>query len=104
MPSQLYWNVCRNTLYERTQRNLVIAMARVFQQRDKNGMFPDSIVNLPIDPWDGAPLRYRKTEKGFVLYSVGEKGDYDGVDRKDDIRRIYRIEFPLVKIPLPKFD
>jgi hypothetical protein len=35
---------------------------------------------LGVDPWDatGARLRYRRTEQGFVLYSVGQNGVDDG--------------------------
>jgi len=49
------------------------------------GGLPDSLERLvpvyletvPRDPFDGAPLRYRKLAPGFVVYSVGE-------DEKDD--------------------
>jgi hypothetical protein len=35
---------------------------------------------MPIDPWDPAeePLRYRRTEDGYVLYSVGPNQVDDG--------------------------
>jgi len=38
---------------------------------------PAYLAAVPEDPFSGAPLRYRRTERGFVVYSVGE-------DRKDD--------------------
>lgn len=55
--------------------------------RAKHGSYPASLsdlspgtlTKLPDDPFSpGAPLRYRKTEKGFVLYSVGPDGIDDG--------------------------
>ena len=33
---------------------------------------------VPIDPFDGQPLRYKKLAPGYVVYSIGEKGDGDG--------------------------
>ena len=39
-------------------------------------MAPGFIDEVPIDPFDGKPLRYRTLEEGFVIYSVAE----DGVD------------------------
>ena len=33
---------------------------------------------IPLDPFDGQPLRYRKLAKGYVVYSVGEDGKDDG--------------------------
>jgi len=30
------------------------------------------------DPFDGAPLRYRRLEKSYVIYSVGQDGHDDG--------------------------
>jgi hypothetical protein len=39
---------------------------------------------VPIDPFDGQPLRYKKLAQGYVVYSVGEKGDGTG-SRQDDL-------------------
>ena len=38
---------------------------------------PDFLPSVPLDPFNGEPLRYLSTNDGFVVYSVG-------VDRKDD--------------------
>jgi hypothetical protein len=40
-------------------------------------LVPEFLPRLPVDYADRQPLRYRRTEKGYVLYSVG-------VDGKDD--------------------
>ena len=29
---------------------------------------------LPVDPFNGRPLRFKKLSPGYVIYSVGEKG------------------------------
>ena len=33
--------------------------------------------SVPLDPFDGQELRYKKLERGFVIYSIGE-------DQKDN--------------------
>ncbi|MEI2727116.1 MAG: hypothetical protein V9H26_27560 [Verrucomicrobiota bacterium] len=37
---------------------------------------PAFLAVVPADPFTGEPLRYRRTDKGFVIYSV----DRDGLD------------------------
>jgi hypothetical protein len=41
-------------------------------------LVPDFLPALPVDRFDGAPLRYRLFEGRPVLYSVGADGDDDG--------------------------
>jgi hypothetical protein len=61
--------------------NAALAAER-YRQTHKH--WPDSLDKLcprflsaiPIDPFDGAPLRYRRVEDGAVIYSVGN----DGID------------------------
>ncbi|MBX3439827.1 MAG: hypothetical protein KF861_20220, partial [Planctomycetaceae bacterium] len=64
--------------------------------RAANGHFPDTLEELvpddldavPLDFYTGDPLKYRRTDAGFVLYSVGENGIDDGgftVRNRDDI-------------------
>ena len=38
---------------------------------------PEHMVAVPMDPFDGKPLRYRKAGNGYILYSIGR-------DLKDD--------------------
>lgn len=40
-------------------------------------LVPDYLPKIPLDPWDGQPLRMRHADGGVILYSVGE-------DRVDD--------------------
>jgi hypothetical protein len=39
---------------------------------------PDLLVAVPLDPFDGALLRYRQLKDGAVIYSVGPDGKDDG--------------------------
>jgi hypothetical protein len=68
---------------------------------------PDLLPAVPTDPYDGQPLRYRRTETGVVVYSVGpDRTDNDGrlsVDGKPDTDIGYRLfdVRPLIKAPKP---
>ncbi len=41
-------------------------------------LVPKFIEAVPIDPFDGRPLRYKKREKGYTVYSIGEDGEDNG--------------------------
>jgi len=41
-------------------------------------LVPQYLEQVPIDPFDGRPIRYRRTEPGYVLYSIGEDGQDSG--------------------------
>ncbi len=54
--------------------------------RDRQSQLPKNLAGLtpaflsvvPADPFTGEPLRYRRTDKGFVIYSVDRDGHDDG--------------------------
>jgi hypothetical protein len=54
--------------------------------RQNNHRLPEGLKDLtpqfmeavPIDPFDGKPIRYRKLERGYVIYSVDADGRDDG--------------------------
>ena len=48
-------------------------------------MAPDPLPAVPADPYDGRPLRYRRTDGEYVVYSVGPDGRDDGGDAGKDI-------------------
>jgi hypothetical protein len=63
----------------------VTALATERYRRDKGhwpealtDLIPDFLVQVPIDPYNGGPLRYRRLEDGVVVYSVGPDGQDDG--------------------------
>jgi hypothetical protein len=39
---------------------------------------PNYLRSIPADPFDGEPMRYRKTGEGYVLYSIGQNLKNDG--------------------------
>jgi hypothetical protein len=64
----------------------LIALAVEHYRLRHGGQLPQSLKDLPLDllpavppdPFDGAELRYRKLEHGFVVYSVGKDLGDDG--------------------------
>src|SRR5262249_47715700 len=58
------------------------------RHRRQHAAWPQSLADLvptylqavPLDPFDGQPLRFRRTDAGAVVYSVGEDGRDDGGD------------------------
>lgn len=43
-----------------------------------DALVPDLMPSLPKDPFGGKSLRFKKLEKGYAVYSVGENGKDDG--------------------------
>jgi hypothetical protein len=43
-----------------------------------DALTPDYLQQVPRDPFDGAPLRFKRLSRGYVVYSVGEDGHDDG--------------------------
>jgi hypothetical protein len=58
--------------------------------RRRHGRWPDGLADLkgeflrdvPLDPFDNKPLRYRKDEQGVIIYSIGQDRKDDGGDRE----------------------
>jgi hypothetical protein len=76
-------NACR-----RTQALMNSAAAAVAAERFrlKHGRWPDTLAELspaflrevPIDPYDGKPLRFRRLLDGVVIYAIAPAGTYNG--------------------------
>ncbi len=50
-------------------------------------LVPEYIKEIPKDPFDGAPLRYRRLDEGVVIYSVGVDKTYDGGNPVDNAHK-----------------
>ncbi len=59
-------------------------------------LVPDFLESIPEDPFSGSPVKYRKRERGFVIYSVG-------ADLKDN-QGLSRTEAQKLKTGLPGND
>jgi hypothetical protein len=70
---------------EALRRSALVAVAIERHRLDHNGALPATLGSLvpqylkevPLDAYDGQPIRYAQRPKGYVVYSVG-------VDRRDD--------------------
>jgi hypothetical protein len=75
----------RDALHKAQLRSALAAVAVERFRLANGGKLPDELTvlvpayirSLPIDPYDGKPPRYKRTEKGYVVYCIG-------VDEKDD--------------------
>lgn len=71
--------------YMAWQRLATLGLA-LERYRLKNSQLPDQLAALvpaylteiPKDPWDDKSLRYKKSDTGYMLYSVGANGKDDG--------------------------
>ena len=48
-------------------------------------LVPEYLEAVPVDLFDAKPLRYKKVDEGFVVYSVGENGVDDGGQDDDEV-------------------
>jgi hypothetical protein len=71
----------------RTFMRCALALVAVERHRQKHDrwpasldeLIPDFLSQIPLDPYDGKPLRYRRLVDGVMIYSLGPDGrDYGG--------------------------
>jgi len=84
------------TLHLRYIAHLRVAQAALAVQRYRlarsglpeniSDIVPAYLPEVPIDPFDGQNIRYRKTAGGFVVYSIGDDGSDDGGREKPKAR------------------
>jgi hypothetical protein len=57
-------------------------------------LVPQFMESIPIDPFDGKPLKYKKLDLGFVVYSVGaDEQDDGGKERQSGTSEPWDITF-----------
>jgi hypothetical protein len=65
-----------------SQAQVVRVGAALLAYQAAHGAFPEqldtAVSPVPPDPFTGQPLRYRREGTGFVVYSVGPTGTFDG--------------------------
>jgi hypothetical protein len=78
-------------------RAAIVALAAARFESD-NGAYPESATQLtpeyldavPIDPFGGAPIQYKRLENGFVAYSLAQNLVDDGGVESDSVRDGWR--------------
>lgn len=65
----------------------VVGLSAIRHHVDKNSvpssldtLVPDFLLAVPIDPFTGVPLSFRRIPRGFVVYSIGPDGNDDRGD------------------------
>ena len=83
-----YTETAQQRVFFEAKHRLRRTQLTLFADRIRIGRFPDHLEQLPVppevDPFAHQPLHYRKTETGFLLYSVGVNladDNGDGVPR-----------------------
>lgn len=82
--------ICLMSLQAEARFDLARISFAVERFRLETGKLPERLEELvpkymgkvPIDPFDGNPLRYKRLEKGYTIYSIGEDGKDDGGKKK----------------------
>jgi len=86
-------------------RQITRAAAAVLAERAKTGVYPASLPGAFLDPHTGKPLGYRREGVGgFVVYSAGPDGHYDGGKPGDGAtydKARNRFRYPAVPVPVP---
>ena len=68
--------------------------AFVGQELSLAEIVPAYLPAIPPDPFDGQVMRFRKLERGFVVYSIGEdREDNGGMERKPGAQKRTDITF-----------
>jgi hypothetical protein len=88
-----------NEAFRRKQANIRCTTAALAAERyrRKHGAWPESLAKLatakllaavPLDPYEGEPLRYQRLPDGIAIYSMGPDGEDDegALDRENVIR------------------
>jgi len=79
---------------------VTLAAAQILSTKAQTGLYPVSLPAGFTDPFTGKALGYTSSATGFVVYSVGTTGKYDGtVD--NDAEVFYRYP-PTAPTPIPK--
>ena len=84
------------------RRLVTAAGASVLAAKAQTSAFPAALPAVFLDPFTNKPLGYRlEGTNGFVIYSAGPGGDYDGGKPGDVPKAQIFFRYPLVPVPLP---
>ncbi|MEO7715027.1 MAG: hypothetical protein ABIY70_02390 [Capsulimonas sp.] len=82
--------------------NVVEIAARLLIWKSQHGGFPSklsAIGDTPLDPFSGKSFGYRREGSGFVLYSVGEGGNFEG--GSPNVKP--KASLPMFRYPVPAY-
>lgn len=100
------WGIVRQSLRSRAYLRCAAAGMAVERYRLRHGslppdlsaLVPDTMDAVPLDPFDGEPLRYRVDEGRYAIYSIGENETDDGgtigADERWPLDYVFRLDPP----------
>jgi hypothetical protein len=59
-------------------------------------LVPQYLKDVPVDPFDGRPIRYKRTEPGYRLYSILGDGQDNGGKEKTEVNRGDPYDLPFI--------
>jgi len=68
----------QNDTRTRAREAVTVAAATILAARTKTGAFPNKLPPGFADPFTDRPLLYRREGAGFIIYSAGPTGRFDG--------------------------
>lgn len=71
-------------------------LARGELPRQLEQLVPTYIRQVPIDPFDGKPVRYKRMDPGYRLYSVLDDGKDDGGRGRDEVKPGEPYDWPFI--------
>lgn len=72
----VYLSVPVNAARDAARWRVIETATQAVLSRSASGAYPTTLGQVPLDPFSGKPLVYRREGKGFVVYSVGETGKF----------------------------
>ncbi|MDX2064820.1 MAG: hypothetical protein SFX74_03655 [Fimbriimonadaceae bacterium] len=76
------------------RRRFLVTYFGLVRRHGPRGPFPAQLEGLPKDPFSGKPLIYRRTNSGFVLYSVGPDGTDHRLKKSNGKQKDFGIVHP----------
>ncbi len=85
-PVKMYASIFRCFAMHRARLQVTQAALGCHVYKQEHGQFPDKLEalvpailkDIDLDPFTGKPLIYKRTGKGFIIYSVGQDGKDNG--------------------------
>lgn len=92
-----------NEIRTRARVAVTLAAAAVLAEKAKTGRFPNALPPQFVDPFTDKPLLYkREAADGFIVYSAGPTGTFDGGKPGEKVpgqESVFR--YPAVPVPIP---
>jgi hypothetical protein len=101
-PTELAKNLAQKNDLLSAREQVLLAGAQVLAVKAKTGSFPAVLPGGFADPFTGKQLIYKLSGSGFVVYSVGPSGHFDGSSpqgKGDDSAFTYPASLP---VPVPQ--